>query len=283
MTRRERRQELGELLRSRREGLRPEDLGLPRGERRRARGLRRDEVAAASGVSVSWYTWLEQGRRIHPSANALRRICKALRLTEAEHEYVSLLTEKDVREQSNLGTEDYAGRLAAVQSTLDALGSTPALLYNGRFDIVAANPAASAIYLGGGDSGSWDRNMVWRFFMDEERRDLYPDGTSDRGVRNLIEALRLNRASPEGGDSVNELIDELRTRSFEFDAIWKEHCVARLSMVPGRVRLDRRSSPIRVNYTRFYVPTMPGCAMAVLMPASAEEAAILERHIDRIA
>src|SRR3954462_3451534 len=78
----DRRAELGEFLRARREALRPADVGLPPGGRRRTPGLRREEVALLAGVSVTWYTWLEQGRRINASVDVLRSIGRALRLDD---------------------------------------------------------------------------------------------------------------------------------------------------------------------------------------------------------
>lgn len=81
-------QELGEFLRTRRARLRPEDVGLPRGNRRKTPGLRRGEVAQIMGVSVDWYTWLEQGRSITPSTQVLERIVKTLHLDANERNHL---------------------------------------------------------------------------------------------------------------------------------------------------------------------------------------------------
>src|SRR5690606_38450197 len=83
--------EIAAFLRSRRARLRPEDVGLPRGPRRRTPGLRREEVAALAGVSTEWYTWLEQARDVRPSAATLRRIATALRLEPAECQHLLAL------------------------------------------------------------------------------------------------------------------------------------------------------------------------------------------------
>ena len=82
------RQQLGTFLRSRRERRRPEDVGLPPGGRRRTPGLRREEVATLAAVSVTWYTWLEQGRDVHPSRQVLTSLADVLRLDRAERECV---------------------------------------------------------------------------------------------------------------------------------------------------------------------------------------------------
>src|SRR3954471_6353122 len=84
----DRRAELGEFLRARREALRPSDVGLPSGGRRRTPGLRREEIALLAGVSVTWYTWLEQGRRINASRDVLLALARALRLDDAERAHM---------------------------------------------------------------------------------------------------------------------------------------------------------------------------------------------------
>ncbi|MBV9180218.1 MAG: helix-turn-helix domain-containing protein [Acidobacteria bacterium] len=277
----QRSRELGEFLRARRECLCPEEFGLSRRERRRVPGLRREEVAALSGVSIAWYTWLEQGRTIRPSAGALYRIGQTLRLTEDERSFVSLLIASDFGESSSSGRRDPAW-LSAMQGTLDAFAATPAILYNTRFDVVAANAAARTVYGRDVASGTnWERNMLWRFFMDDERRQLYPDATADLGIRNLIEALRLNWVNGKDGDMVEELIDEMRSVSHEFDAIWRERKVAKLGIIPGRIQPPGSVRQLRVRYSRFYVPTMPGYAIAALIPSTSEDAAMLRRNVGR--
>ena len=283
MTPEERRQELGRFFRSRRDCRRPEELALPRAARRRARGLRRDEVAALSGVSLSWYTWLEQGRKINPSGNALRRISTVLHLSDDEREYVSILAGQDARAPTKGVIHDRASAVAEVQRTLDSFSAIPAVLYNTRFDVLAANASANAIapQLSGGTG--WERNLIWRFFMDQDRRNLYADGIKDPGIRNLIEALRLHWANTETEDGVNELVDVMRTANSEFDAIWKEGRVAKLSIVPGRIRPHPSLPPLQIQYSRFHVPTMPGYAISALIPSSSEDLQIFRDHLERVA
>src|SRR4051794_30033011 len=84
----DRRAELGEFLRARREALRPADVGLPSSGRRRTPGLRREEIALLAGVSVTWYTWLEQGRRINASRDVLLALARALRLDDAGRDHL---------------------------------------------------------------------------------------------------------------------------------------------------------------------------------------------------
>src|SRR5690242_10576547 len=86
-----RRQELAAFVRSRRERLRPEQVGLPRSRRRRTPGLRREEVAQLAGVGVTWYTWLEQGRDINPSSDVLEAIARTLRFDAHERSHLFTL------------------------------------------------------------------------------------------------------------------------------------------------------------------------------------------------
>jgi transcriptional regulator with XRE-family HTH domain len=280
----QRMQELGALLRSRRESLRPEDLQLPRGERRRAVGLRREEVAALSGVSCAWYTWLEQGRQIQPSFRLIGRIAETLRLSEDERVYVSLLAGYSRADDIRRVVDATPISISSIQRTLDAITAAPAILYDVRFDVLASNAAARAMY--GHDVASsvrWERNMIWRFFIDADRRRMYPDAGADLGVRNLIEALRMNWAAGRDGEQggVEELVDELRHVSLEFDEIWVQRRVARLATVAGRVRPLRDERAIDVEYTRLQVPDAPGYAIAVLVPSSDEAAARLKGYLDR--
>ena len=95
-----RRDELAAFLRARREALRPSDVGLPPGRGRRTPGLRREEIALLAGVSVTWYTWLEQGRPINASVDVLEALARSLRLDDAErHHLLALATHPDVRRQ----------------------------------------------------------------------------------------------------------------------------------------------------------------------------------------
>src|SRR5581483_961692 len=83
-----RREELADFLRRRRAEIKPEDIGLPAGGRRRTPGLRREEVAALAGVGTTWYTWLEQGRDVRASLEVLEALAKALRLDSAERNHL---------------------------------------------------------------------------------------------------------------------------------------------------------------------------------------------------
>jgi len=138
-------QELGDFLRTRRARLLPEDVGLPRGSRRRAPGLRRAEVAQLSGVSVDWYTWLEQGRPITVSTQALESLVQTLHLNANEREHLFFLTHQQPPSARAMEPETVSPTL---QRFLDHQGLSPSFVVGRRWDVVAWNEAALAqVYL----------------------------------------------------------------------------------------------------------------------------------------
>src|SRR5438477_4898166 len=136
------RRELASFLRARREGLQPEEVGLPRRGRRRVKGLRRHEVADLAAVSDTWYTWLEQGRNINVSAHLLDAVTRALRLDEDAWRYVRRLAGVpviDPKPSPNEASEELRGLVE------DMLPS-PACLTTGPFDFLAWNRAYAEVF-----------------------------------------------------------------------------------------------------------------------------------------
>src|SRR5436309_4952142 len=132
---------LGAYLKDRRGKLDPATFGFPP-ERRRTPGLRREEVAQRANISATWYTWLEQGRGGAPSADVLDRIARALMLTDVEREHLFLLglgRPPEVRYQASEGVSP------RLQRVLDALETSPAVVRNSTWDIVAWNRAAAVV------------------------------------------------------------------------------------------------------------------------------------------
>ena len=137
-------QELAAFLRSRREKLAPEAVGLPAGERRRAKGLRREEVAGLLGVSLSWYTKLEQGLAVSPSPRLLGRIADVLRLSRAEQAQLLRLGLGDVEAVSPIALEEI---LPPVQAIIEAMHLLPAFVVRAsRAEYVASNAPARALF-----------------------------------------------------------------------------------------------------------------------------------------
>jgi transcriptional regulator with XRE-family HTH domain len=216
-----RRAELADFLRNRREALRPEDVGLPGGGRRRTPGLRREEVAQIAGVGTTWYTWLEQGRDVRASASVLEAISGALDLTSAEHAHLMLL---------GRGEEVTPGRAPkekvnpTIKLLVENLGDGPSCLTGRRFDFLAWNRAHSVVFGDPAEMPDGRRNLLWRLFTDPARRDLHPDW--EEGARRIVARFRSEAARHVGDPDFDELISALQERSPEFREWWDLHEVA---------------------------------------------------------
>ena len=154
-TTQEQRRELGAFLISHRGRLDPEEFGMPKSSRRTP-GLRREEVAMLAGVSVSWYTWLEQGREIKPSSEALQRIAKVLRLNRVESSHLFALSprEEPVLRQVDKGVSD------GLEMLVGAINPVPAYVRNARLDILAWNDAIADLFSDDGSLQPHERNTL---------------------------------------------------------------------------------------------------------------------------
>jgi transcriptional regulator with XRE-family HTH domain len=217
-----RREELADFLRRRRASLTPEDVGLPNGGRRRTPGLRREEVAMLAGVGTTWYTWLEQGRDVRASLDVLEALSAALQLTPAERSHLILLG----RGEEAPACKPPAERVSpTLRRLVENLGPTAAYVLGRRWDYLAWNRAACALF---GDFGSIPRparNHLWLLFMDPARRAMLGDW--DRTARLAAAKFRADSARHLGDPSFAELIHALRQSSPEFCKAWKRHEVAR--------------------------------------------------------
>lgn len=216
----ERRGEIATFLKVRRTRRQPEEVGLPRGTRRRTPGLRREEVAALAGVSTEWYTWLEQAREVRPSVEALRRIATALRLEPGETRHLLTLAGYDLGEA-------HAARAAVVSPRLERLVEQlefcPTVVYGERWDILAWNRAATLLY---GDIAALDgleRNTLYQLFVAPRMRSILADWESH--ARNCVAKLRSEYARNIDDPWFNELIEVLRAESGEFARWWEDHDV----------------------------------------------------------
>jgi transcriptional regulator with XRE-family HTH domain len=217
-----RREELADFLRRRRASIQPVDVGLPSGGRRRTPGLRREEVAQLAGVGTTWYTWLEQGRDVRASMEVFEAIARALRLTAAERAHLILLG----RGEEAPACKPPAERISpTLRRLIESLGPNPAMVMGRRWDYLAWNSAACAVF------GDFDkvplsaRNHLWQLFMNPIRREMLPDWED---VTRLAAAkFRADSARHLGDPSFEELIQALRQSSPEFCRAWKRHEVAR--------------------------------------------------------
>ena len=214
------RRELGALLRTRRSQLDRSDLGLPALGRGRSSGLRREEVASLSGVSMTWYTWLEQGRDIAPSRQVLDAVSRTLRLSETEHAYVLSLA----------GYSAPAGRVSSpaaqeapghVRRLLDALGGSPAFAVGPDWSIAAWNAAYSVLYPGVATVPAEDRNLLWLVFTDPYVRQLLPEWEGDS--RRFLAEFRADAGQHLSEPAVSALVARLQAASEQFREGWTSH------------------------------------------------------------
>jgi transcriptional regulator with XRE-family HTH domain len=166
---------LGQLLRSRRERLLPDDVGLPAGRRRRTAGLRREEVALLASLSTTYYTFLEQGRPVRPSAQVLDALASALRMTTAERRYLQVLA------HGRDGAGSAAVALAAPPERIDPgvvdlvqrLDPFPTFVKGRRWDVLTSNAAARELFTDWEALPSGERNLVRWMFMTDRARAVY--------------------------------------------------------------------------------------------------------------
>jgi transcriptional regulator with XRE-family HTH domain len=266
-----RRSELAAFLRSRRQGLAPEAVGLPPHRRRRTAGLRREEVASIADVSVTWYTWLEQGRRIRASRDALERIAAALHLSSSDTQYFLTLADAERDEAPKEPEEQDTLRLV-----LNGVDGIPAFALDSRADVLAFNDLADRIYTFDPGGSPFGNNHVWRCFADPSRRLLYGDSW-ERVATASVGILRANYASLVGDPRFEELLRELRATEPEFNRRWQaQYTTPRSRTIPltfshGKLgRLD-------VHSVRLTLPERPGDTLLVMPPADRRTAAVFER------
>jgi transcriptional regulator with XRE-family HTH domain len=217
-----RRAELADFLRRRRESIKPGQVGLPSGGRRRTPGLRREEVALLAGVGTTWYTWLEQGRDVRASLEVLEALARALSLSPAERTHLMLLGRGEEPPPCKYTTERVS---ATLKRLIENLGLNPAYVIGRRWDYLAWNDAARVI-LGDLDSiPRGERNHVWQYFMNPARREMFTDW--DRGSRLMVARFRGDHARHLGDPAFEQLVAALRKSCPEFCREWKRHEVAR--------------------------------------------------------
>ena len=211
------RSELGHFLRTRRARLRPSDVGLTEGARRRTPGLRREEVAQRA--QVSWYTWLEQGRDIHVSEPFLERLVQALRLTPSERAHLFALAQGRPAASPLIAP---VGVSEALQRVLD-VHPVPAIVATMRWDCLAWNTPAVRFY---GDFARLApplRNGLWSLFTDPAKRRMMP--AWEQNARASVQRFRLDAARAADRSAFDELAAALSRVSPEFARWWNDHDV----------------------------------------------------------
>ncbi|WP_406280219.1 helix-turn-helix transcriptional regulator [Embleya sp. NBC_00896] len=257
------RAELGAFLRSRRERITPEQVGLPAGRRRRTPGLRREEVAQLSGVGVTWYTWLEQGRPIQVSSQVICGIARTLRLDGVEVEHVKRLAR--VPSTATLRAEDAVDE--NTQALLDDFATLPAVVVTGRYEVLAFNSLYARVFPALVAEPQNRRNLIRELFTRPACCNPFHEWKQE--CRMVVGALRSTYARNVGDPVWATFIDELIEASPEFAKVWAEHPIA---LTRPQTKLFRHLDVgvLRVRAAPADLVASPGQRMNVYIPQDEE-------------
>jgi transcriptional regulator with XRE-family HTH domain len=215
------RAELSEFLRTRRARLKPEDIGIPDvGRYRRVPGLRREELAQLAGVSVAYYTRLEQGNGRNVSAEILDAIARALRLSDTEHAHLTHLAKPKRKKKPAVRAQQVRGPLRTLLDTMDGF---PAVLVGRRSDILAWNRMAAAVFGNWAELSAHERNWARLVFLRPEYRDLFVDW--EQKANDVVSQLHMDAGSHPDDPRLSALVGELSVKSKEFRQLWATHDV----------------------------------------------------------
>ncbi|KUM74663.1 helix-turn-helix domain-containing protein [Streptomyces curacoi] len=218
----DRRAELSEFLRTRRARLKPEDVGLPDfGRHRRVPGLRREELAQLAGVSVAYYTRLEQGNGRNVSAEVLDAIARALRLSDAEHAHLTHLAKPKQHKKKPAARSQQVR--PALRQLLDSIEGVPAYISGRRSDILAWNRMAAAVFGDWSELPAQERNWARLVFLKPEYRDLFVEW--DQKASDMVSYLRMDAGCHPDDPRLSALVGELSVKSEEFRRLWATHDV----------------------------------------------------------
>ena len=223
-------QELAGFLRSRRERLRPEDVGLPSGPRRRTPGLRREEVAVLAHISTEYYVRLEQGRAPRPSGEVLAGIAAALRLTDAESGHLHVLAGTAPVRTGAMHRRDVRPSILAL---LERLPQTAAFVISATFEVLAWNDLAVALMEDFATLTPDERNLARKAFLGPPRPGTPMYGVSDATEfrHRVVMELGATLARYPDDPAVTGLVEELREASPEFARLWERHDVQAAPML----------------------------------------------------
>jgi transcriptional regulator with XRE-family HTH domain len=259
---------LGGFLRDRRARLAPAPGALGR---RRTPGLRREEVATRAGVSVTWYTWLEQGRGGPPSDEVIERLALALELDSTGREVLFLLAQQ---RPPPVVAAPPPPVPPSLQRVLDAMPTTPAMVKTPCWDIVAWNAAAVAVLGDYAVLAPEDRNVLRILFSGRGFRAGSEDWETH--ARFAVAVFRFETARAGGSPEAVALAAELQATSPEFRRLWAENDVR--SHWVGQKRLNHpRIGPLTLEYTTFAVDGAGGLSLIVMNPATAADVKAVER------
>jgi transcriptional regulator with XRE-family HTH domain len=250
--------ELGDFLRSRRDRLTPEAVGLPGGRRRRTPGLRREEVAQLAGIGVDWYIRLEQGRTVSPSAATVNSLARALRLDPVEEAHLRALTRNTER-------RPFVREVVpeSLRRTVEAL-NVPAYVTGRRWDVLAWNDAAAGIFAFDRVPEE-DRNTLIQVLTNPKTRRLFGAGWAGEAKR-MVAQFRSTYDLWALDPAFRNLVKRLRSECVEFADWWEAHDLR--DTVAGQKHLTHpRKGALRLQYASFQSNDDPGLKLVIYTQA----------------
>ncbi len=260
-----RRNELASFLRTRRERIEPEVVGLPPGTRRRTPGLRREEVAQLAGVGVTWYTWLEQGRPINASVQVLDAVARTLKLDQAETEHLYRLADVPA-------VPAFSGCRKLEPEVYDILENMvpyPASVMNGRSDLLAWNRSYALLFPFMVTAPEDKRNVLWQTFTVPACCHPFLNRREELG--RMVANFRHRYGRHVGEPAWDDFVKRLCAASPEFAELWAEHDVAEVGV---RVKIFRHPGigEVKTVTTQMEIVATPGARLTVYTPGDAETA-----------
>ncbi|WP_394845876.1 helix-turn-helix transcriptional regulator [Pendulispora brunnea] len=245
----DRRSELADFLRGRRTRASPLANGLPAGRRRRTPGLRREELAQLAGLSVDWYTRLEQGRDVNPSRETLQAIARVLDLDDDERGHLFYLARPEQVAPQPASTRQEKAEPAMLHA-LSAM-TAPAFVMSPRFDVLAWNAGACRVLIPFDAVPRERRNILWLTFHHAEMGERYVDVPTMQ--RDVVASFRLSASSFVGDPHFDALITELLETSEAFRMIWARHEVR--AKTRGTKTFRTRGAPLVLQWFGLNSPT----------------------------
>lgn len=265
-----RRHELAAFLRHRREHISPEQVGLPRGRRRRTPGLRREEVAQLASVGVTWYTWLEQARDIHVSVQVLDALARTLRLDPSERTHLFQLAGA----VDPTPARSCAVVTPALQAVLEQLDPIPACLQNSRYDVLAYNRTYGMLLCDLDAVPPEDRNCMLLSYTHQEWRSSIVH--LEETHRLMAARFRASMAGHLAEPGWKMLLKRLRAESPEFCDVWDRHEVVGASPRRKEFR-NGHVGRVTVDHTDLWLTPETGPRMLAYVPADEESRERLEK------
>jgi transcriptional regulator with XRE-family HTH domain len=249
-------------------------VGLPPARRRRSKGLRREDVAALAGLSATWYTWLEQGRDVHPSEHVLERLSRALGLSPAERDYLFMLAQ---HRPPPLAPSAGAEIRPATRRMLDSL-NVPALIHTRRWDVVGWNSIWPHCFPDFGVRPPAERNLL-KILLTEA--DFHRDPTEhDQIARRVLAKARLDYSQAADDPAFDQLIEELSAICPDFQHYWRSAEIVSCSegvYKQGYAGLGE----IAYEHTSYTIEAAPELRLLIFSPADEQSAKYLATLLSR--